>query len=336
VQDTLQAQIQAIEDKGDQKQGAILESIQTTFQPISAGLEGRDEQLTAFVGKLRENLTPLRNDLEKVEKTRDEQHWMVVSGLQQQTAAIKPLHDEVSSSQAAANQNFHTVVMKLDDSAATMNLVNKKVNTIGQFLWGGLRHGFIRLNTEPAPNSFLEQSLEDSRYKLPECEDEEGWLIFQDSNSKTTENLDPIDKHHDKNTTMPHTAFEALGDTTTASHGEANSEAVLFPDKQLEKDTLILENGQKPEGSKPKRKSRKKVTADPLKQTKPAENHGVEQNMELLEAIMTKITALEERTRDRETMAFKQSDFAKLEKATAAIVQAYQGMLPMQDYGRRT
>jgi hypothetical protein len=69
-------------------------------------LEGRDEQLTAFVGKLRENLTPLRNDLEKVEKTRDEQHWMVVSGLQQQTAAIEPLHDEVSSSQAAANQNF--------------------------------------------------------------------------------------------------------------------------------------------------------------------------------------------------------------------------------------
>jgi hypothetical protein len=39
-------------------------------------LEGRDEQLTAFVGKLRENLIPLRNDLDKVDKTRDEQQWI--------------------------------------------------------------------------------------------------------------------------------------------------------------------------------------------------------------------------------------------------------------------
>ncbi|KAE9364448.1 hypothetical protein N431DRAFT_489010 [Stipitochalara longipes BDJ] len=313
AQETLKAQIQAIEQKGEQQQGAVLDNIRATFQSLSANLEERDELLTAFVEKLREDLYPLREDLEK-----------------QQTAAIKPLHDEISSGQYAANQNFHTVFMKLDDSAAAVDLVNKKVNTIGELHWGGFRKVSATVIPSPSPNSFLEQSLENSTYRLPDFEDEEGWLVFQERESETTGNVDPLDKHHEKTTALPHKSREALGGTALAENVELDSEALTLEEKQPVKDTPVAKSSEKLGGTNSKRKGRKKAIVQTPGCAKPAEDLLVAQKMELLEAIFTKITTLEERTRNRDNVAVKKSDFTKLEKATTAIVQAYQVMLPMK------
>jgi hypothetical protein len=156
-------------------------------------LEARDEQLIAFVEQLLEDLQPLRDDLEKVERTRDQQHWNLIHGMQQQTAAIKPLHGEISNFQSAADQNFHTVFTKIDDHAAAVETANQMLNSIGNVLFGGIGRLSAKMIPGSATVSSFEQSLDDSCYALPQVEDEDGWLTFQECGSKPPGNSEPVD-----------------------------------------------------------------------------------------------------------------------------------------------
>ena len=113
--------------------------------------------------------------------------------MQQQTAAIKPLHGEISNFQSAADQNFHTLFTKLDDHAAAVETANQMLNSIGNVLFGGLGRLSAKMIPGSATVSSLEQSLDDSCYALPQVEDEDGWLMFQECGSKPPGNSEPVD-----------------------------------------------------------------------------------------------------------------------------------------------
>lgn len=296
-------------------------------------MEARDEQLIAFVEQLLEDLQPLRDDLEKVERTRDQQHWNLVHGMQQQTAAIKPLHGEISNFQSAADQNFHTVFTKLDDHAAAVETANQMLNSIGNVLFGGLGRLSARMIPGSATVSSLEQSLDDSCYALPQVEDEDGWLMFQECGRKPPGNSEPVDDEDqpkgaakiDKLLTgaVPAVDVEPKPDIQLLEGTKPARDAVLQRSIELPRNTKLKKDLQPNSNVQHPRTKKSK--------TKPAEELVATQQMERLEAIYTKILALEKRISDEDNMTVQRSDSLKLEKAAAVIVRAYEVVAPLEN-----
>jgi hypothetical protein len=296
-------------------------------------LEARDEQLIAFVEQLLEDLHPLRNDLEEVERTRDQQHWNLVHGMQQQTAAIRPLHGEISNFQSAADQNFHTVFTKLDDHTAAVDMANKMLNSIGDVLFGGLGRLSARMIPGSATVSSLEQSLDDSCYALPQVEDEDGWLMFQECGSRPPGNSEPVeDEDKPKGATKidklltgavpavdiePKSDIHLLGETEPAQEAVVQRSIESPANAKLKKDLQPISNIQHPRTRKPRKT--------------PAQELVVTQQTERLEAIYSKIIALEKRIGEEDKLTVQRSDYLKLEKAAAVIVRAYEAVVPLEN-----
>lgn len=305
--------------------------MQVNFQPLREDLEARDEKLAASIERLREDLYPIRDDLEKVERTRDEQRWMLIHGLQQQTVVIRPLHSELSSVQLAANQNFHAIVTKLDGNTAALELVNQKVNTIRQFLWGGLRKLPVRLIPSLAPTSFLQQSLDESCYLAPQVEDEDGWLTFLEREIKLSGNPESIDMGRTEKTAMAIDSLEAPADNLLIKDKNSEREVQRFEEENAAQGISVGRSIDPVGDSVPETKTQYTLAAQSLEQSRPAQELVVTQQTMSLKAIYTKIIALEERIRDREDVAVHMPDFSELEKAAAAILRAYEAALPMQN-----
>ena len=278
-------------------------------------------------------MQPLRDDLEKVERTRDQQHWNLIHGMQQQTAAIKPLHGEISKFQSAADQNFHTLFTKLDDHAAAVETANQMLNSIGNVLFGGLGSLTAKMIPGSAMVSSLEQSLDDSCYALPQVEDEDGWLMFQECGSKPPGKSDPVDDE-DK----PKGAAKIdklLKGAVPAVDVEPTPDIQLLEGRKPAQDAILQRSIELPRNTKLKKDSQPESNVQPRQTKRPKkksfEESVVTQQMERLEAIYTKILALEKRIGDEDNVTVQRSDYLKLEKAAAVIVRAYEVVGPLEN-----
>ncbi len=293
-------------------------------------MEARGEQLIAFVEQLLEDLQPLRDDLEKVERTRDLQHWNLVHGMQQQTAAIKLLHGVISHFQPTADQNFHTVFTKLNDHAAAVETANKMLNSIGNVLFGGLERLSARMIPGSTAVSSLEQSLDDSCFALPQVEDEGGWLMFQDCGRMPPRNSESVDDEH-----QPKGAAKIdklLTCAVPAVDVEPKPDIQLLEGTKLAQDAVRQRGIELPWNTKLEKDIQPKSYVQhpqiKMSKTMPAEEPVGTQQMERLEAIYAKILALEKKTSDEDNMTVQRSDYRKLEKAAAVIVRASEVVPP--------
>ena len=333
VQETLQAQISTVDRNGRERQGAILSGIEAKFEPLKEDLVERDEGLLACIGQLREDLSPLRDDLEKAESTRETQHWTLLHSMQQQTAAIRPLHTEIASIQLTADQNFDTVFTKLDDNAAALDEVNKKVNTMGLILWD-LKNQPAGLIPSSARKSILEQKRDDRSFPFPQIRDHEFCLDIQQLENKPLEVVPSVEQGHEEQSTTCRTTIESMktskDDVLTEEH---KNELVAPPieDESLGGDVAaswsfeacrdVVTEADIPTTSTPSSPS----------QIRPAQELLASQHnravVELLQVMVDKITALEERSRDGAAKVDKTSDLLHLEQGSATTILAH-GLTP--------
>ena len=71
-----------------------------------------------LVAIFQANLHPLQTELESLERTRDEQHQMIIETLRQQYAATEPVLRNIPLHRIIMEENFKTVISSLEEHKA--------------------------------------------------------------------------------------------------------------------------------------------------------------------------------------------------------------------------